>query len=384
MSGLRGNWKEEALGLLKNALEIVTVTNQNNEKELAEYIAGFLKDTIKAEIQELSPGRANVIGEIRGEDENNAILLNGHLDTVPFGDLENWQTPPHKATEKDGYIYARGASDMKSGLCAYLYAFCTLAKEGYKPKNSIIFTGTADEEINGLGAYGIVQKGLLDRVSKIIIGEPTGNGISVAAKGTLWIEFHIDGKTCHSSYPHNGVNACEKAYELYQRIKALTGDETHYLLGKTTCTMTKMNGGVANNMVPDKCSFSVDIRTIPGVSHKALLGAIDREISAMANTNKELFIEKNIITNRISVEIEEKSSFVKEFSRSAEKVKGEKPRITSTNFFSDASIFCMDYSPSVLLFGPGESGEAHKPNEYVEIKKYFEAIEIMYEFLKTL
>lgn len=383
MLEMNKSWQEEALTLLKDVIEITTISNENKEGNLAEYIAGFLKGTCNAEIQALPEGKANVIAEIRGENREAALLLNGHLDTVPFGDLENWKTNPGKAVEQNGRIFGRGASDMKSGLCAYLYAFYSLAKEGFMPRNSIIFAGTADEEVNGLGAYGLVEKGILNKVSAVLIGEPTGNRLSIAAKGTLWIEFHIDGKTSHSSYPEQGINACEKAFELYWHIKGILSIEEHGLLGKSTCTMTKIKGGVANNMVPDKCTFSIDIRTLPGVSHERLLLDIDNAVAVIENENKGISVSKHILTNRISVAVSEENTFIQEFSKAVQAVLSASPKITGTNFFSDASIYCLKHSPSVLLFGPGESDEAHKPNESVEIEKYFKAIAVLYRFLKT-
>ena len=132
--------RDQELKLLGDVIGITTVNPDGDEKVLANFIASYLEDTgCFVDIIEFAEGRANVIAKLKGRERGNALMLNGHLDTVPFGNLEGWETPPDKATVKNGILYGRGSSDMKSGLCAALYAFRQLAIEGFEPKNDIIF-----------------------------------------------------------------------------------------------------------------------------------------------------------------------------------------------------------------------------------------------------
>ena len=269
--------KDEALKLLCDAINIVTVNPDGKETVLAGFIADYLKDTgCSVEITEFSSGRANVIAILKGCKNGKALLVNGHLDTVPFGSRDGWDDPPDCATIKDGKLYGRGSSDMKGGLCAALYAFKQLASEGFIPQNDIVFIGTGDEETLGLGAQAVVKSGLLDRVGRIVIGEPTGNEISVASKGTLWLEFTIHGKTSHGAYPWEGINAAEIAYTLFSELKKLVGKETHPYLSNPTCTLTKIQGGVKVNMLPDVCTMTLDIRTVPLIEHGHLLASVNQ------------------------------------------------------------------------------------------------------------
>ena len=110
---------EEQYRLLTEILRIQTVNGTGNERELAEYLCSyFQKYTIPAEVIYLEDGMANIQAEFTGENPNRFIAVNGHLDTVPYGDLARWTTDPAVTTTKDGCVYARGASDMKSGLAA--------------------------------------------------------------------------------------------------------------------------------------------------------------------------------------------------------------------------------------------------------------------------
>lgn len=375
--------RAEALKLFCDAIGITTVNPDGDEKILADFILSYLEGTgCSVEIEEFSDGRANVIARIKGHESGKALLINGHLDTVPFGNLEGWETPPEKATVKNGFLYGRGASDMKSGLCGALYAFHQLALEGFVPNNDIIFLGTGDEESLGLGACEVLKSGLLNDVSRIIIGEPTNNEISVASKGTLWLEFTVCGKTCHGAYPWEGVNAAEISYELFTKISKLIGKDTHKFLTPPTCTLTKIQGGVKVNMVPDMCTMLLDIRSVPSIKHEELLERIDKLIDNMEKHNPDLRIEYNVLTNRMPVEIDQENFLVEELSQSIQNICGSKPKLTGTGFFSDASIFLREYNIPTVLFGPGESSEAHKPNEKISLNKYFESIECYYDFFK--
>lgn len=375
--------KDQALKLLSDVIGITTVNPDGDEKVLANFIASYLEGTgCFIEIEEFAEGRANVIAKLKGRESGNALMLNGHLDTVPFGNLEGWETPPNKATVKNGILYGRGSSDMKSGLCAALYTFRQLALEEFQPKNDIIFLGTGDEESLGLGAQAVLKSGLLEDVGKIIIGEPTNNGISVASKGTLWLEYTVSGRTSHGAYPWEGVNAAEIAYKLFGEIKKSIGRNTHKYLTNPTCTLTKIQGGVKANMVPDICTMTLDIRTVPSIKHDQFLNKVDELILVIEKLHPGSRIEYNILTNRMAVEIEAEHTLVQELSRVIQNVSGSKPKLTGTGFFSDASIFLREYNIPTVLFGPGESSEAHKPNEKLSIDKYFEAVECYYDFLK--
>ncbi|HYE82703.1 MAG TPA: M20 family metallopeptidase [Clostridia bacterium] len=374
--------KDEALDLLYNVINIKTVNPEGKEAVLAEFIASYLYNSgCSIEVEEFSAGRANVTAVLKGRRNGKALLINGHLDTVPFGDRDGWDSPPDFAAVKGGRLYGRGSSDMKSGLCAMLYAFRRLALEGFAPQRDIIFLGTGDEETSGLGAQAAIKSGLLDRVGRIIIAEPTGNKISVASKGTLWLEFQIHGKTSHGAYPWEGINAAEIALQLYSELKTLVRGEKHPHLTEPTCTLTKIQGGVKANMVPDCCTMTSDIRTVPLLDHKRLLASVEQLLKHIEEyTGARL--EYKVLTDRKAVEISSEDMLVKDLSESVRAVCGNSPALTGTSFFSDASIFLTLYELPAVLFGPGESSEAHKPNESVLLEKYYEAVEGYYHFLR--
>ncbi len=377
------NDNSKAVELLCNAVETESV---GNEREIADFISGYIKENagIEASVWDFAPGRSNVMAKISGKSNENAVLLNGHLDTVPFGSLDSWNTPPNKATIVGDTLYGRGAADMKSGLCAMLFAFCQLAKSGAVPQNDIYFIGTGDEETDGLGARSVAEKGLLDNVCSIVIAEPTANKISVASKGALWLEISITGKTSHGAYPEQGVNAAEISFVLTSELKKVVEGHGHPYLGNSTCTLTCITAGVKANVIPDNCKVVYDIRTVPSMCHDRLL----LQIEEITNSVKALYpgcdFDINILTNRASVGIDQQHPLVLSFGDSVKSVTEQEPQLAGTSFFSDATIFARSHNIPTILFGPGSSDEAHKPNESVDINDYLLSIDVYSEFLNSL
>ena len=123
--------RTEALALLKSILEIPSVNGKDREQETAVYLAEYLKRKgMETRVQLIDEHHGNVIGVLRGKTEE-TILFNGHLDTVPYGDINEWNTNPAVCAEQDGRLYARGASDMKSGLAVMAFVLGELAAVSY-------------------------------------------------------------------------------------------------------------------------------------------------------------------------------------------------------------------------------------------------------------
>ena len=158
----------------------------DNEGAVAEFIANYLKEKhIDAFVQQIDETHANIIAKLEGKSSE-TVVWNGHLDTVPYGNTEEWNTDPSIPVERNGRIYARGASDMKSGLAAMVYLLGEIGESGEKPEQTILFLGTCDEEKSGLGAEKILEEIDLSSGSLLLIGEPTGCKLGVAQKGCIW------------------------------------------------------------------------------------------------------------------------------------------------------------------------------------------------------
>lgn len=371
---------KKSIALLKEILAIPSVNGADNEGAVAEFIANYLKEKhIDAFVQQIDETHANIIAKLEGKSSE-TVVWNGHLDTVPYGNTEEWNTDPSIPVEKNGRIYARGASDMKSGLAAMVYLLGEIGESGEKPEQTILFLGTCDEEKSGLGAEKILEEIDLSSGSLLLIGEPTGCKLGVAQKGCIWAQLNISGKTSHGAYPEEGYNAVEYGMKIVCRIKKWVTEYEHRVLGTATAQVTMIQGGIAPNMTPDFAEILLDIRTVPGISAEDVEKKIKKICrKEVEETNGKVKFEVRIKNERRAIEIAEEERWLKEF-KAYLKQNGAETEEIGINYFTDASILTKKESEiPVLLFGPGEPRLAHKPNEFVELEKYEKYIEILGE-----
>ncbi|MBR1561421.1 MAG: M20 family metallopeptidase [Clostridia bacterium] len=366
--------------LLYDMLDIDTQNPPGNERVLAGYIRDYLADTpCEVTIQDVAEGRANVVARLRGRTPGHGVVLNGHLDTVPNG--MGWATDPQRAVERDGRVYARGASDMKSGLAAMLCAFRERALTGVQPEHDILFLGTCDEESGGLGAKAAAEAGLLEGMDAVFIGEPTDLGLGLAAKGCLWLKLTAAGKTSHGAYPERGVNAIDGLYGFTRVLKQAVEGGSHPLLGAATATLTVVGGGVKANMVPDRAEAVMDVRTLPGADHAALVERARALAAAWCAERPGLAIDIMVTNDRMPVETRPGSPYAQKMDAVWQRQHGRPMKPAGTAFFSDASVFLRYADCDVVQFGPGESDQAHTPNESASLKACDDALALWRELL---
>ncbi len=377
--------RRDALLLLKKVLEIPSVNGRDDEGAVARYLCDvFQKAGVAAYVQEIDERHSNVIAYLKGENSGPLSVWNGHLDTVAYGDLDSWNSDPSIPVERDGRLYCRGASDMKSGLAAMVFALCSFVKSGRKPISPVLFLGTCDEECGGLGAEAVLQEGLLPPCETLLIGEPTGNHLGVAHKGCFWMELEIAGKTSHGAYPSQGCNAVEQGVRLANSITEEIQKQKHPVLGNATAQITRIKGGIAPNMTPDRCTILMDIRPVLPVSTEDLRKMVSSLIQKQKISvgNEALQVQVRFLNARRSFEITETHPLVMKVRESIDRHCGG-GKSMGINFFTDASVLLRDRpETAVLLFGPGEPELAHKPNESLVLYKYFQSIEVYRDLLE--
>jgi succinyl-diaminopimelate desuccinylase len=367
----------EAIQLLKDMLRLKSVNPPGDEEPVARLIASVLQHNgIEAEVKTLDRNRANVVARIPGNGRKKSLVFSGHMDTVPPGDIP-WEFDPYEAMEQDGKIYGRGASDMKSGLAAMVMALVEIAQSGAELQGDLILAATAGEEVDCLGAHAMVKDGLLDGVGAMVIGEPSSGEIFVAHKGALWLEVTAFGKTAHGSMPEQGSNAIE---HINRFINALREEfrfqfERDHLLGEPTLNLSVIAGGVKTNVVPDACRLQIDIRTVPGQNHQAILADIQSIMSGLEEQSDARY-EVTVLNDKPSVRTQVEQEIVGLAAAAGQELFAREFQPGGVRYFTDASVFVPGSGGDlpVIVYGPGDEKLAHQPNEYVEIAKYMEAV----------
>lgn len=370
--------KMEALELLKRILDIPSVNGKDREQEVAVWLADYLNAKgMEARVQPIDETHGNLVAVLKGKSEE-TIVFNGHLDTVPYGDMAEWDTDPGVCAERDGKLYGRGASDMKSGLAAMAFVLGEMAEKEIVPEKTIVFAGTCDEEKGGLGARALLKEYSDLKPELLLIGEPTACNAGVAQKGCIWLELSVSGRTSHGAEPWQGINALEQGFQVLMELKEALQKEEHPVLGRSTLQVTIGEGGIAPNMTPDRARFLADIRIVPPLTKEEVLKRLDEITKRRCEACGSGLSFRSQITNyRMPVEIEENNSWLLEL----EGLIGDGAERIGINYFTDASILLTAWPNSpALLFGPGEPPMCHKPNEYVEISKYYQAVQVLGKF----
>lgn len=328
--------------------------------------------------------RVIVMGVLKstGTGASRTLVLNGHYDVVPPG--TGWETDPFQPVIRDGKIYGRGVADMKGALASMITAIKAIVECGIKLSGDIILTATPDEETGGhLGAGYLVRKKLI-RGNACIIGEPTEpDKVDIAEKGALWVELTTYGKAAHGSMPHLGINAVEKmakvivALEELKRLFATKKSKAPFPEEVKHVTMNiggVIQGGVKINVVPDKCTCTIDIRVIPEESIEIIEKTLVEFLEKLKSQDPKLKYEIKVLDKIEPALTEETEEIVSIVKNSISAVLGTSPRIGALTGFTDMRWF-RQIMPTVL-YGPGSMLQAHVANEHVAIEDLLKAAKV--------
>ncbi|HVY05576.1 MAG TPA: M20/M25/M40 family metallo-hydrolase [Burkholderiales bacterium] len=332
-----GKPEQEALSLLREYIGIDTTNPPGNEIRAAEFFkAIFDREGIESRTFESAPGRGNVYARIKGDGSERAIVLLSHMDVVP-ADRRHWSVDPFAAVVKDGYLWGRGALDVKGLGILNLMAMLTLKREGVPLKSDVIFLGTADEEAGGAMGAGYMTREHFDLVQDaglvinefgfISIGEdgkPRYYGASPAEKAPFWLKLTATGTPGHGSAPRPD-SAVLKLIEALHRIASyqtvlsvdpvaqkffadiadlepvparreklkdlraslgdpafaaeFTKDLRNNATVRNTISITMLDGSNKVNVIPAEASAQLDVRLLPGQDPALFLEDLKQVIS---------------------------------------------------------------------------------------------------------
>ena len=376
------------------------------ERAAAQLLATWLRDCgVDAQLLPLgdpdSP-RANVFARVPGRGDAPPLVLCGHLDTVPAGEGA-WHRDPLSPAVEDDRLYGLGAADMKGAVAAMAVAAVRLAAESTERPlaGDLLLAFTSGEETGSYGAAAFARSGLLDRAAGIVIGEPTGNRVAIAEKGGLWVDLIVHGRTTHGSLPHLGANAAAGLVAILATLEAAAlphdaptpaSSESpssplslppHPLLGAPTLAVTRLAGGVANNVVPDRASAVLDVRTLPGQSPDAIRAAILHLAETVA-APRGLRVTLDDLGSRVALDVPEDHPLVAATRGAVQDVLGQPPEICGLTGATDATELVPPLGLPFVICGPGQMAQAHQPDEFVALPALAAAEHIYYRLARRL
>lgn len=366
--------REEAVVALTQSL--VSVPSHNDHPAKESQVAAIVGETLRSfgcevAYQEVEPNRTNVVGVLRGSSSGRNILLNGHLDTVPPGQM----LAPFSGSVRDGRILGRGTADMKGAIASMLVAMRTVAESSVQLAGDVIFAGTVAEESGAAGMNYLMESGAIVAAA-CIVGEPTSLDIGVAHKGIEWLEVSTAGVASHASIPGAGINAIAHMTEivsaLHRDLLPRLNERIHKLLGPSTMNIGTIQGGVRPNIVPERCSITVDRRWLPCESVESIREELDGIVSGVRRRIPELVVSIRRLPEISAVwhgpyETDMDSEILC-VARGALSEWGRAPQLIGLPFWSDGALAQRRGIPTIIV-GPGDATACHTADESVAVDR---------------
>ncbi len=339
---------ESSFRLLKELIAIPSFSRE--EKEVSDTIFSYLSER-QCKIERIGN---NIIAYSNNfSADKPAVLLNAHIDTVK--PVAGWVHDPFFPTEEGGKLYGLGSNDCGGGLVSLLHVFLLLKDS----RDDLIFVASCEEEVSGQNGISMVLPHL-PQIAYAIVGEPTGMNPAIAEKGLMVVDAVSHGESGHAAR-NEGKNAIYIAMEDIDWLRSHHFAKNSDLLGEVKATVTIINAGTQHNVIPDQCTFVIDIRSNECYTNQEIFGILKKNMKS----------ELKARSFRLNP-----SSISKEHPIVAKCIKrGRKPFGSPT--LSDMALMPF---PSLKL-GPGASSRSHTADEYIFLDEIEEAMEIYMEII---
>jgi acetylornithine deacetylase len=333
------------------------------EAEIAAFVARWLdRAGLEVRVDEIAPGRPNVVARARGRGGGRNLLLNGHLDTVGYAGMSD----PLRPRVEGRRLYGRGACDMKTGLAAIMLAGAHAARA--RPAGDVVVAAVVDEELTSIGSEALA--GTVD-ADAAVVAEPTNLDVGIAHRGFVWLEAETAGRAAHGSRPDLGEDAVVAMGPALTGLRDLDVDlrarPAHPLLGTASVHASTIAGGGEWSTYPDRCRLAVERRTLPGET----AGEVERELRGLLPENGGVrveFVREPLATDAGDPIVE-----------ALLRLSGAK--LVGLPFWTDAALFSAAGVPSVVL-GPGGAG-LHELVEWADLDQLDRAVAIFSDLVDT-
>lgn len=357
-----------------------------NEEAVANHIAGFLKEEgFEVHIEQVAPGRPNVIAFLRGKEPGKTILFEGHTDVVTAGDPGQWNYDPFGAEIVGDRMYGRGTCDTKGNVAAAIFAAKAVKDSGQNFKGNILLCIPCDEEGMMIGIKHFIRQGWADHVDAAVICEPEENHICIFEKGAMRAVVRVFGKQSHGAMPLTGINPNWRLAKIICELEKLEQAEKdrvgcHEYLKWPSITPTVIaspaKGEAQINVVPGEAYMTLDIRTIPGQNHNDLKQKILDIYNRLRKDDPDFNATLDIIEERPWTSTPKDAAITKAVYRAVEEVTGKEPVWQGVPGATDGTFLHALKGIPVIVIGAGNTFIPHHADEYVDLPELTETAKI--------
>jgi succinyl-diaminopimelate desuccinylase len=389
---------DELINLTADLVRINSVWDPaagTSEQPAAEYVFNWAQQQgFEAQLEEVAPGRPNVIVTWQTGSGNLRLMFEGHTDVVTPGDVSAWQYDPFGAEIVSRKMYGRGTNDTKGNLAAMLIAMAALKNSGVQLAGTIVGGVLCDEEDQMLGVRNFIARGHADAVTGAVICEPQDGLICATQKGALRAQFTIKGRMSHGAMPLSGLNTApaiahliNALHELERRAALQPGRDE--LLGWPSFTPTVIlapsAGAPQLNVMPGESRVLVDVRTVPGQFHPEIIKDLkkkaletERQVRQhYADYDKRLDVERNhdlkitldILTDRPCTLTDRNDPVVLAADWATRQVSQTAPTYAGVPGATDGTFLWAIKNIAIVTMGAGDRQVPHQVDEWVDLEQ---------------
>lgn len=338
------------------------VAGAAGERAIGDWLAGYLRRAgFDVEVQDVAPGRPNVVAMADGRGAGPTRLLCGHTDTVGVEGMAD----PFRPVVRDGRLYGRGAQDMKAGLAAMVAAAERWLEGPRTGAGRVIVAAVADEEYASLGGEVLARRWKADEA---VIPEPTGMAVAITHKGFSCVDVVTHGRAAHGSRPADGIDAVLLMGRVLARLESLDRElqsrSPHPRLGTGSLHAGRIVGGSELSVYPARCSLQVERRTLPGEPLDVALTEVGAILDQLGRSDPSFRADVTLLLARPAYGIDERHPLPRMLRRLAADC-GREASVTGMSFWTDAALLGAAGVPTVL-FGPRGAG-LHGVHEHVVV-----------------
>jgi acetylornithine deacetylase/succinyl-diaminopimelate desuccinylase family protein len=401
--------EQELIDLLEKLIRFDTpAPPARNTVEVQQFIASFLAERgFEIDQWDVYQGDPNVVGVLKGKESSyyKSLIINGHVDVAEVHEDESWQTGPFQPFVKEGYVYGRGAADMKGGLAGALFAIQLLQEASIKLPGDLIFQSVIGEEVGEAGTLECCKRGY-DADFALVVDT---SDLHIQGQGgviTGWITVKSK-ETFHDATRRNMIHAGGKLFgasvieKMVKIIQGLQELESHwavmksypgYAPGTNTINPAVIEGGRHAAFIADECRLWITVHFYPDETYDQVAKEIEEHVLAIANADP--WMKENpptfewggtsMIEDRgeifPSLEVNPEHPAVKALSKSHEDILRREATIDVSPTVTDGGWFGAAGIPAAI-FGPGKLEDAHAVNEKVSIEQLLDFTKVMIRFI---
>lgn len=357
------------------------------EAAVARHVEAWLtQQGFDLEIQEVVPGRPNVVAWLGEKGSGKSLLLEGHTDVVTEGNPAEWTHPPFGADLADGRIYGRGAADMKSGLAAAMVAATAVKRSGTLLSGRLVVGALVDEEGDMIGVKHLCTTPIGRELDAAIICEPEQNELCLEQRGVVWARVAIRGRMAHGAMPEAGVNPItalgallQEVPALKRRLRKLCRKSPHLRPPTVTPTIVRapVQGVEQSNVIPSGARLLLDVRLTPGPDEAAVTREIDTACrQAMARCPGSTIEWAPVNGFRLATRVERSEPLVRAMVAGVRRATGRRAVFGGVPGSTDGTILRMQLGIPIVTCGPGHRLIPHQADEFVEVAELVDAAKI--------